>query len=53
MNIINRNNQGADNLCLTFEIDEIDCFGNHIKKELKSNGSNIDVTDSNKQEYIE
>jgi hypothetical protein len=48
-----KNNQGADNLCLTFEIDEIDCFGNHIKKELKSNGSNIDVTDSNKQEYID
>jgi hypothetical protein len=47
-----KKNQGADKLCLTFVIDEIDCFGNHNKKELKPNGANIDVTDANKQEYI-
>jgi len=29
-----------------------DSFGNHKTIELKRNGSNIDVTDSNKDEYI-
>lgn len=42
-----------ENLCLTFEIEEKDCFGNRKKIELKPNGSNIDVTDENKKEYIE
>jgi len=29
-----------------------DCFGNHKTVELKPNGANINVTDSNKFEYI-
>jgi len=29
-----------------------DCFGNHKSIELKPNGEKIDVTDSNKNEYI-
>jgi len=29
-----------------------DCFGNHKNIELKPNGANIDVSDSNKDEYI-
>ena len=30
-----------------------DCFGNHKTVELKLDGTNIDVTDANKNEYIE
>ncbi|OUM60100.1 hypothetical protein PIROE2DRAFT_14226 [Piromyces sp. E2] len=48
-----KENDGVENLCLTFEIEEKDCFGNHRKTELKPNGANIDVTDTNKKEYIE
>jgi len=29
-----------------------DCFGDRKTVELKPNGANIDVTDSNKYEYI-
>ncbi|OUM60096.1 hypothetical protein PIROE2DRAFT_14222, partial [Piromyces sp. E2] len=48
-----KEHDGIDSLSLTFEIEEKDCFGNRHKIELKTNGANIDVTDSNKQEYIE
>jgi len=48
-----RQNDGAENLCLTFSIDVEDSFGNKKCVELKENGINIDVTDFNKNEYIE
>jgi len=48
-----RNNNGAENLCLTFSMDIEDSFGEHKTIELKPNGENNDVTDSNKDEYIE
>jgi len=48
-----KENKGAENLYLTFEIEEDDCFGNHRKVSLKPNGANIDVTDYNKFEYID
>ena len=52
--IINsRENDGAKDLCLNFTLNEDDCFGNHKTIELKPNGTNIDVTDSNKNEYVE
>ena len=40
-------------MSLTFSIDTEDCFGKKNNVELKDNGANIDVTDSNKDEYIE
>jgi len=43
----------VESLYLTFEIEEDDCFGNHKKVSLKPNGANIDVTDENKNEYID
>ena len=46
-------NDGAKDLCLNFTLNEDDCFGNHKTIELKPNGTNIDVADSNKNEYIE
>jgi len=48
-----RDNHGAEDLYLTFSMDTVDCFGNHKTIELKPNGANIDVTDSNKNEYID
>jgi len=50
--IYNRQNDGAENLGLDFTLNMEDCFGNHKTIELKPNGANIDVTDSNKNEYI-
>ena len=50
--ILYRENNGAENLCLNFTINIEDCFGNHKTVELKPNGANIDMTDSNKNEYI-
>jgi len=50
--INHRENEGAENLCLNFTLNIIDCFGNHKTIELKPNGAIIDVTDSNKNEYI-
>jgi len=47
-----KNNDGAQNLCLTFTMDIEDVFGNRKTIELKPNGANIDVTDSNKNEFI-
>jgi len=44
---------GAENLCLNFTLDMEDCFGNHKTIELKPDGENINVTDSNKYEYID
>ncbi|OUM58974.1 hypothetical protein PIROE2DRAFT_47494 [Piromyces sp. E2] len=49
----NRENQGTENLCLTFALDIEDCFGAHKKIELKPNGATIDVNDYNKYEYID
>jgi len=40
-------------LDLTFKIDIEDCFGNKENIKLKRNGANIEVIDSNKDEYIE
>jgi len=48
-----KENDGAKYLYLTFQMEINDCFGNHKTIELKPNGSNIDVTDDNKLEYIE
>jgi ankyrin repeat protein len=48
-----KENEGIDNLYLTFELDTEDCFGNHNKIELKPNGASINVTDFNKNEYID
>jgi len=45
-------NDGAENLGLDFTLNIGDCFGNHKTIELKPNGANIDVTDSNKFEYV-
>jgi len=51
--IINyRENNDVENLYLNFTLNVEDCFGNHKTIELKTNGANIDVTDSNKNEYI-
>jgi len=47
-----RENDGAENLFLNFTLNIEDCFGNHKTVELKPNGANINVTDSNKYEYI-
>ena len=41
-----------EDLFLTFEIENEDSFGNKEKIELKPNGSEIPVTDENKEEYI-
>jgi len=48
-----KNNNGIEELSLTFRIDEKDTFDNSKYIELKPNGSNIIVTDSNKNEYID
>ncbi|ORX67732.1 HECT-domain-containing protein [Anaeromyces robustus] len=42
----------VEGLSLTFRIDEKDCFDNQSYVELIPNGSNIAVTDENKNEYI-
>jgi len=48
-----RNNDRVNDLNLTFSLDIKDCFGSYKSIELKPNGANINVTDSNKNEYIE
>jgi len=48
-----RDYEGVEDLYLTFSRDIEDCFGHHQTIELKPNGANIDVTDENKNEYIE
>jgi len=48
-----KNNDGAENLYLTFSMDIKDEFGNIKTIELKPDGANIDVTDENKNEYID
>jgi len=40
-------------LYLDFTMDIKDCFGQHKTIELKPNGADINVTDYNKNEYIE
>ncbi len=47
-----RENKGVEKLHLNFTLNTEDCFGNHKTIELKPNGANINVTDSNKNEYI-
>ncbi|KAL6632416.1 hypothetical protein U3516DRAFT_656021 [Neocallimastix sp. 'constans'] len=47
-----KENNGVEDLFLTFEIENEDSFGNKEKIELKPNGSEIPVTDENKEEYI-
>jgi len=42
----------VESLYLNFTTDIEDCFSNHKTVELKPNGADIDVTDSNKNEYI-
>ncbi|OUM62793.1 hypothetical protein PIROE2DRAFT_43925 [Piromyces sp. E2] len=51
-NIIWLKNNSVQGLCLTFETDIKDSNGYQKYIELKPNGANIDVTDSNKNEYI-
>jgi len=48
-----RDNDGAEYLYLNFSVDTEDSFGNPKTVELKPNGESIDVTDANKNEYIE
>ncbi|OUM64693.1 hypothetical protein PIROE2DRAFT_42279 [Piromyces sp. E2] len=48
-----KENNGSENLFLSFELEETDCFGKHNIINLKPNGKNINVNDSNKDEYIE
>jgi len=48
-----KDNDEAEKLYLTFSTEIEDCFGNKKTIELKPNGANIDVTDSNKNEYID
>jgi len=48
-----RDNNCAEYLYLTFSMDVEDCFGEKKTIDLKPNGANIDVTESNKNEYIE
>jgi len=48
-----KNNNGVESLYLNFTIDIDDCFGHHKTIELKPNGANINVTDYNKNEYID
>eukprot|EP00833_Pecoramyces_ruminatium_P010392 jgi/Orpsp1_1/1184424/evm.model.c7180000089453.1 len=48
-----KENDGAKDLYLTFQMEIKDCFGHHKTIELKPDGANIDVTDSNKYEYID
>ncbi len=51
--IINhRENDNVEKSSLNFTINVEDCFENHNIIELKPNGAKIDVTDSNKNEYI-
>ena len=47
-----RENNGAENLGLNFTLNIKDSLGNYKTIELKPNGKNINVTDSNKNEYI-
>ena len=47
-----RENDRTENLGLDFTLNIKDCFGNHTTIELKPNGANIEVNDSNKYEYI-
>jgi len=47
-----RYNDGAEFLYFNFTMDIEDNFGNHKTIELKPNSADIDVTDSNKNEYI-
>jgi len=47
-----KDSDGVEYLYLNFIMDIEDCFGNRKTIELKPNGANIDVTDSNKNEYI-
>jgi len=47
-----KENNGVENLGLDFTLITEDCFGNHKTVELMPNGAKIDVTDSNKNEYI-
>ena len=47
-----RDNSGVDALCLDFVVNE-EIFGENVAKELKPGGSNIEVTDENKYEYME
>lgn len=44
-------NNDVDSLCLSFTSDE-DEFGSYLSIPLKENGSKIDVTNENKNEYI-
>ncbi|OUM69103.1 hypothetical protein PIROE2DRAFT_2988 [Piromyces sp. E2] len=48
-----RNNDGAENLGLTFSMDIKDSSGKHKTIELKPKGKTICVNDLNKNEYIE
>jgi len=48
-----KENDGAKKLYLTFQMEINDCFGHHKTIELKPNGANLDVDDSNKHEYID
>ena len=48
-----RENEGAENYGLNFTLSIKDSTGNHKTIELKPNGEDIDVTDLNKNEYIE
>jgi len=50
--MIFRNVHEVENLNLTFSKDVKDCFGNRKTIELKPDGAKINVTDSNKDEYI-
>jgi len=47
-----KNYNGVEYLYLTFSMNIEDCFGNKNTIELKPNGANINVTDYNKNEYI-
>jgi ankyrin repeat protein len=47
-----KNVHEVENLNLTFSKDVKDCFGNRKTIELKPDGAKINVTDSNKDEYI-
>ena len=47
-----RENSGVDALCLDFVINE-EIFGENVTKDLKPGGSEIEVDDSNKFEYME
>jgi len=46
-------NENVEDYCLTFTVEELDCFKYRNVIELKPNGANIDVTNENKHEYVE